>query len=55
MHKKIFTIDTLSHGQLWEVLQHYRLSFGFGLLLRVGIGRVELNYCIPIRTESSDR
>ena len=50
-----WAIDALSHGELWGVLQQYRLSLGLGLLLRVGIGRLELNYCIPLRAQSSDR
>lgn len=49
------TIDVLSHGELQGVLQQCRLSLGLGLLLRVGIGRLELNYCIPLRAQSSDR
>lgn len=48
-------LDALYPGELWGVLEQYRLSLGFGLLLRVGIGRVELNYCVPVRAQSSDR
>jgi len=51
----ILCSDALSSGELWGVLQQYRLSLGFGLLLYVGIGRVELNYCVPLKAQSSDR
>ena len=32
-----------------------RSSFGFGLIARLGeFGRAELNYCLPIKTNSND-
>ena len=38
-----------------ELLTHNRLSVGFGLLFNIGMGRVELNYCIPLKAQSHDR
>ncbi|XP_046639172.1 sorting and assembly machinery component 50 homolog [Daphnia pulicaria] len=34
----------------------YRLSYGMGLMLRLGTtARIELNYCVPIRSQRGDR
>ena len=33
-----------------------RISYGMGLMLRLGnAARVELNYCIPLRSQRGDR
>jgi outer membrane protein insertion porin family len=34
----------------------YRLSYGMGLMLRLGTtARIELNYCVPLRSQRGDR
>ena len=45
----------LTPSELKGKLQQYRLSFGFGLLLNLKNGKLELNYCVPLRTQPSDR
>ena len=37
-------------------IYNFRLSYGIGLALRLGgIARIELNYCVPLRAQSSDK
>ena len=38
-----------------QLITHNSLSVGFGLLLHIGMGTVELNYCIPLKARSRDR
>ncbi len=39
-----------------EAAQNFRLTCGLGLALKIGgIARIELNYCIPLRLQRSDR
>lgn len=38
------------------LMDKYRLSYGVGLMLRLGtVARVELNYCVPLRSQRGDR
>ncbi len=38
------------------MLDKYRMSYGLGLMLRLGtVARIELNYCIPLRSQRGDR
>jgi outer membrane protein insertion porin family len=37
-------------------VQNFRLTYGLGLALKLGgIARIELNYCVPIRTQNGDK
>jgi len=39
-----------------KAIKNFRLSYGVGLALRLGgVARIELNYCVPIRAQSSDK
>lgn len=51
----LFCYGGLTPSELKGKLQQYRLSFGFGLLLNLRNGKLELNYCVPLRTQPSDR
>ena len=37
-------------------MQNFRLVYGLGLAFKLGgIARVELNYCVPLRTQKTDK
>lgn len=37
-------------------MEKHRLSYGVGLMLKLGnAARIELNYCIPMKSERGDR
>jgi len=39
-----------------QLLEKHRLSYGVGLMLKLGnAARIELNYCIPLKSERGDR
>ena len=38
-----------------ELFQGYRWSYGIGLLVKLGVAQLELNYCVPCRAHASDR
>lgn len=41
---------------LQELFNHFRLSYGLGVALQLGgVARIELNYCIPVKSETGDR
>lgn len=44
------------HRFMENALRNFRLSYGLGVAFRLGgIGRLELNYCIPVRCERGDK
>ncbi|XP_062499801.1 sorting and assembly machinery component 50 homolog isoform X2 [Corticium candelabrum] len=52
--------DALAFGSQWRnslstFLSNARWSYGMGVALKLGLARVEINYCIPHRAMSSDR
>ena len=42
-------------NSLSTFLSNARWSYGMGVALKLGLARVEINYCIPHRAMSSDR
>lgn len=39
-----------------EMVQNFRLTYGLGLAFKLGgIARIELNYCVPLRTQAGDK
>jgi outer membrane protein insertion porin family len=39
-----------------EAVQDFRLTYGLGLAFKLGgIARIELNYCVPLRTQKGDK
>jgi len=39
-----------------EAVQNFRLTYGLGLAFKLGgIARIELNYCVPLRTQKGDK
>ena len=39
-----------------DLMDTLRLSYGAGVVLKLGgIARLELNYCVPVKSQASDR
>ncbi|EDV28059.1 uncharacterized protein TRIADDRAFT_53259 [Trichoplax adhaerens] len=38
-----------------ELIRGYRWSYGIGLLVKLGVAQLELNYCVPCRAHATDR
>lgn len=39
-----------------RAVQNFRLSYGLGLAFKLGgVARIELNYCVPLRTQRGDK
>jgi len=48
--------DTDPKENLRRLANTMRLSYGAGVVLRMGgIARLELNYCVPFKSEQGDR
>jgi len=48
--------DASWNNNLSALAETIRLSYGAGIVLRLGgIARLELNYCVPVRTQKGDR
>lgn len=43
-------------GNLDQAVQNFRLTYGLGLAFMLGgVARIELNYCVPLRTQKGDK
>jgi outer membrane protein insertion porin family len=51
-----WNLATANRATFDEALRGLRLSYGLGVAFKLGgIARVELNYCVPVRSDRSDR
>lgn len=52
----LFLADAGWKDNLVGLAETLRLSYGAGIVLRLGgIARLEVNYCVPVRTQKGDR
>lgn len=51
-----FKFSPGSMRNLDSAVQNFRLTYGVGVAMKLGgIARIELNYCVPIRTQRGDK
>ncbi len=50
-----FATNRSLQANLDEAVQNFRLTSGLGLAFKLaGVARIELNYCVPLRTQKGD-
>lgn len=50
-----FITDQLNRNNFEVFKNSVRLAYGAGLVLRLGIARLELNYSVPVWAQKGDR